>query len=99
MLLRVWKIILRQSCSYIAIVELDELNISNRIEINGQRLNANISRLNSLNPINVLKRGYAFVSNGKEIVKSVDNVNVGDDLSVELIDGNVIAKVISKEKK
>ena len=81
------------------IVELDELNISNRIEINGQRLNANISRLNSLNPINVLKRGYAFVSNGKEIVKSVDNVNVGDDLSVELIDGNVIAKVISKEKK
>ena len=64
-----------------------------------QRLNTDISRLNSLNPLNVLKRGYAYVSKNENVVKSVNDVSVGDNVNLTLSDGFISAQVLSKEKK
>ncbi len=56
--------------------------------LNGSRLGGLSARLNALNPMQVLQRGYAIVSdeNGK-IVSSVTEVEAGKVVSVQLIDG------------
>jgi exodeoxyribonuclease VII large subunit len=59
-----------------------------RISLNGSRLGGLSARLNALNPMQVLQRGYAIVSdeNGK-IVSSVTDVEAGKKVSARLIDG------------
>lgn len=42
---------------------------------------------NHLNPQNVLKRGYAIVRSGGKAVKSPRQVNSGDEISIQTIDG------------
>jgi len=55
------------------------------------------SRLKSLHPQHVLKRGYAIIQKNQEIVKSIDNVEINDKLDISLIDGKIKSTV--KEKK
>lgn len=81
------------------ILESDALYLNHQADVVSQRLSADVDKLNSLNPLNVLKRGYSFISNGNNAVKSVDGVDVGDELSLTLTDGIISVKVLSKEKK
>ena len=55
--------------------------------------------LNALSPLAVLSRGYgaAFGYNGK-LIKSVSDVNIGDELTIKISDGEIKAGVISKKK-
>lgn len=53
--------------------------------------------LESLNPLNVLSRGYAVVKSRDEVVGSVDDVEIGDPLEVRLRDGRVDGRVEGKE--
>ena len=46
-------------------------------------------KLDALSPLKVISRGYALVSSDKGIVKSVENINTGDSLSIELSDGSL----------
>ena len=81
------------------ILESEALYLNHKTDVALQRLNADVDKLNSLNPLNVLRRGYAFVTNGNSAVKSVGGVDVGDELSLTLSDGKISVKVLSKEKK
>jgi exodeoxyribonuclease VII large subunit len=47
-------------------------------------------------PENVLKKGYALVLKNNRIVKTVGDIQVGDDLQVRLADGSVDVKSIEK---
>ena len=58
-----------------------------------------ITRLTSINPVNVLKRGYAYLSGGSGIIKSVRNISVGDDIKLTLQDGEITATVKEKVTK
>ncbi|MCK8103364.1 MULTISPECIES: exodeoxyribonuclease VII large subunit [Pseudoalteromonas] len=52
------------------------------------------SRLDSVSPLNVLARGYSITKTAQnKVVKSVEDVKVGDVLTTELVDGQVISKV------
>jgi exodeoxyribonuclease VII large subunit len=52
------------------------------------------SRLDSVSPLNVLARGYSITKTAQnKVVKSVEDVKVGDVLITELVDGQVISKV------
>ena len=55
-------------------------------------------KLDSLSPLKVLNRGYAFASISKKIIKKVDDVSVDEVIDLSLSDGIVKTKVISKEK-
>ncbi len=57
-----------------------------------------IDKLEIINPLNVLKRGYSLVYKEK-IVKSVKNIKKDDKLNIKLSDGNidVIVKEINNE--
>lgn len=70
------------------------------IEQNRLRLSGAVGRLESVNPLAVLKRGYGmtFDTEGR-IVTSVREVREGDTLSVLVSDGYINTRVESKKSK
>lgn len=81
------------------IVEVDDSNVARKIESAEQHINADVYKLSSLNPLNVLQRGYAYVSKDGNLVRSVDSVDIADSINLTLCDGEILAKVTAKEKK
>ena len=62
-------------------------------------LNAN-SKLIALNPMSVLARGYGAVLNEKQkVVKSIDDVDVNERITVILNDGKLSATVQKKDRR
>ena len=55
------------------------------------------TKLNYLNPLKTLSLGYAKVVCGEQTVSSVMQVNEGDEVSVLLSDGKLLASVTEKE--
>lgn len=56
------------------------------------------AQLYALNPMAVLSRGYGVIySKNKILVKSKNDVNIGEEISVQLKDGVVYARVEGKE--
>lgn len=80
-------------------IETSERNIVNKINNNEQSLKTSVAKINSLNPLNVLQRGYAYVSKDGVVIKSVDDMEINDKLSLTTYDGKIVAQVLSKEKK
>lgn len=76
-----------------------ERRFTDKISSEEQRLKTSVAKINSLNPLNVLQRGYAYVSKDDVAIKSVDDVNVNDQISLATYDGKIVAQVLSKEKK
>lgn len=64
-------------------------------------LGQSISKLEALNPLSILKRGYSICihSNTNRLVKHWSDVKKGDYVKVLLSDGNLICKVKECEKK
>ena len=54
----------------------------------------NINKLEVLNPLLTLKRGYAMAKSGDKVISSAKEVNSGDELDIEFDDGIVNTKVI-----
>ena len=80
--------------------EKAELVIYNIIGDAGKRLAYNSARADALSPLSTLLRGYSIAESDKRIVKSVSQLNVGDEFTLRLSDGIVIgsATEIRKEK-
>lgn len=53
-----------------------------------------ISKLDVLNPLNTLKRGYTLAKSNGKVISSSKQVKSGDELEVEFEDGNVNTRVI-----
>ncbi|MBR2715399.1 MAG: exodeoxyribonuclease VII large subunit [Ruminococcus sp.] len=72
-------------------VSLSKNLIDNRLKA----LSETASKLSSLNPVNVLMRGYSYVTDSENMtVSSVNDVKNGDDIRITLNDGSLNAKVI-----
>ncbi len=52
------------------------------------------SKLEILNPLNTLKRGYTLAKSDDKVISSVKDLKSGDELEVEFSDGSVNTKVI-----
>ena len=55
------------------------------------------NQLHSLNPYNVLNRGYSMVFKNEKLISSLDLVDIDDKLSVKLKDGRISSQVLSKK--
>lgn len=53
-----------------------------------------ISKLETLSPFTTIKRGYAIAKKDGKSVKSVKEVKIDDNLSIDLSDGSIYVKVI-----
>lgn len=59
-----------------------------------QRLEHMISKLEVLNPLNTLNRGYAIIKKDDKVLSSIKNIKKNDTLTIKLKDGEVTSKII-----
>ena len=72
-------------------------NNSNRIFQNtANKIELLATKLESLNPVSTLKRGYSVVTNNDKTVTSVKDVKNGDTLAINVTDGKITSKVIGE---
>lgn len=75
------------------LVKQQSLNKVNMIE---QKLTNQKHLIDSLNPLTILSKGYSVSKLDEEIIKSVRQVNVGDEIDVQYNDGHILAKVTER---
>lgn len=72
-------------------------SLSNQIfENKKQEISLLASRLESLNPVSIMKRGYSVVTKDDKTVTSVKDVKDGDTLAIDVTDGRIISRVIGE---
>ena len=59
-----------------------------------QNLSHLVNKLEVLNPINTIKRGYAIVKKEDKVISSVKKIKKDDIIGIELKEGNINAKVV-----
>lgn len=59
-----------------------------------QKLSYIISKLEVLNPLNTLNRGYAIIKKENKVLSSIKNINEEDIVTISLKDGEVSSKII-----
>ena len=59
-----------------------------------QKLDHIISKLEVLNPLNTLNRGYAIIKKDNRVLSSIKNINNDDIIKISLKDGELSSKVI-----
>ncbi len=69
-------------------------SMSHLLTNNTNRYNNLIQKLEALNPILTLKRGYAIVKHNNKAIESIKKIKKDDIINIELQDGNIEAKVL-----
>lgn len=73
---------------------LNKLVVS-KIDVSTHKYEVIINKLELLNPLNILSKGYSLVTLDDEVVKSTKNLKLNDTISIRMHEGNV--KAIVKE--
>jgi exodeoxyribonuclease VII large subunit len=75
--------------------------VRHRMEMDLLRVQTQDQRLSALNPLDVLKRGFAVVDReaDRKLVRSVKQVRKGDELNVRMIDGSFKVNVAQKPER
>ncbi len=72
--------------------------ISNRIETDKHQYELMIQKLELLNPLNILNKGYSLVLVNDKVIKSVSDVKIDDTIKVRMHEGSLTATVNNIEK-
>ena len=65
-----------------------------------QRFIAQISKLEAMSPLKVLTRGYSMAQTQRgEVVRSINQVELGERIRIRLSDGTISATVMNKEEE
>lgn len=80
---------------------IEKLNIyfKNIINKNSYSLNNLLSKLETLNPVSTLKRGYAIIKKDDKIIDTGSLISVDDNILIELEKEHIEAKVLNISKK
>lgn len=65
-----------------------------------QRLSNMVGQLESLSPLNVLRRGYSLTrrETDHQVIRTTKDVNLGETLITELAEGQILSKVLNKKQ-
>ena len=63
------------------------------LERKKQKIQVQAEKIISLNPLNILFRGYSLVKANEKIIKSSDEVNQGDEIEIKLYKGSLVGIV------
>ena len=74
-----------------------ESSVLNYLKINQDRFYKNVSLLDAYSPLKILSRGYSIVKKDKDIIRSIEQVDIDDEVSIRIHDGTFTSKVIKKE--
>lgn len=76
------------------------IRIQNKLIQNKKmRFVSSAAKLDALSPLKVLSRGYSIVQADHTVVRSVKQLNPGDEIDVLVSDGNITASVLSIKEK
>ena len=83
------------------ILDIREFNNSmlNNIKVHTNKYDNLINKLEALNPLLTLKRGYSIVKDNEKIVTSIKNLKKDDNINIELADGIIESKIIDIKEK
>ena len=87
---------------YDSTIKLDNLSnklndcYNNIITNNDIKINHYIDKLIILNPLNLMKKGYAVAYKDDKVITTVNNININDDINIKFQDGLIKTKVIEK---
>ncbi len=56
-----------------------------------------VEQLDLLSPLKIMQRGYGIVESDTQIIRSIENVAINDDITITVTDGFIKANVIAKE--
>ncbi len=59
-----------------------------------QNLDSIISKLEVLNPLSTLKRGYSITRFSGKVISDISSINKDDDIEIEILNGKIDAKVV-----
>ena len=83
-----------------AVGERPGLAITRILGESGSSVGSLEKRLEGLNPLNVLGRGYTMVTSDKgEVITSLSGLETGDIVRISMRDGSASAEIRSKEMK
>ena len=80
-------------------IHIDSINksmqnsINNKIQSKRAKMVEVVTKLDNLSPLKTLTRGYTIVQKDNNLVKSVSDLNIGDEINIRLIDGKAKAKI------
>lgn len=76
-----------------------DIVIKNRIESLINMIDIQKIKLESFNPLSIMSKGYTLVTDDSgNIIKSIDNVNKGDEVNLKLTGGFATAEIMNIEK-
>ena len=67
--------------------------------LNADDFNILLKTITVLNPMKLLESGYSIVKNKDKVITSIKYINIDDLVNIDLKDGVIKAKVVSKENK
>ncbi|WII07329.1 exodeoxyribonuclease VII large subunit [Methanomassiliicoccales archaeon LGM-RCC1] len=83
-----------------ASLERINVGIMTSVREKESELSSYSKQLEGVNPLNVLTRGYSMITGpGGKVLTTIDNVNVGDSVTIHMRDGRAEADIKSKEMK
>ena len=68
--------------------------IMDKIKSYNNNILLNDKLLNNLNVKSIMKRGFGIIRKNNKIIKSVKNINKGDEVIFDLKDGSAKSKII-----
>ena len=90
-----YKNLINLNTNKISIIDNRLINsIQNRLNENISRFSNCIGKLEVLNPLLTIKRGYSIVKKDNKVISSIKDIKKKDKLNLELKDGNVDVEVI-----
>ncbi len=82
-------------------LELSKRYLKDKIESevlrHKQMFSHDLDLLNAYSPLNIIKKGYAIINKDDLVIKSIEQVNIDDKLTIRLSDGVVKVNVNDKE--
>ena len=68
-------------------------NINLKLDNNITKINTIIEKLELINPLNVMKRGFSLTYKDNKLIKSVKKIKKDDTLNIKFNDGNIFVNV------
>lgn len=73
--------------------------IERALEQKQQQFLQNIQALDLLSPLKIMSRGYSYTTKEDSVIQTVDQLEIGDLISLHFHDGQALVEVKSKEKE
>ncbi len=74
------------------------LIMQNKLQKEKHNFDIILNKLELLNPLNLLKKGFSVVEKDNELVKTVDTISRGDLINIKFCNGLIKAEVLEVEK-